>query len=124
MRRCLMGFTFWVLAFLFIGRAATVFGAECTYTLSPTSRIHPWTSEATNFTVIAEPGCDWTVSTTNDWLLIKLTTNGTGIDIVRYTVVLNEIPLPRTGYLTVNGVSFEVMQEAAPCTYTLLPPNR
>lgn len=123
MRTRRIGVTIWVLAAL-LAAAARGFTSDCTYTLSPTSRVHPYTSEATNFTVIAELGCDWTVSSTNDWLLIKLTTNGTGTDIVRYTVVLNEVPLPRSGFITVNGQPFEVFQEAAPCTYTLLPTNR
>ena len=58
----------------------------CTYSLDPTSRIHDWPAEFATFNVIAPDGCDWTVDNLNDWMAIKLYTNGTGTGMVRYSV--------------------------------------
>jgi hypothetical protein len=99
-------------------------GYPCTYTLTPESRVHGPASEATILNVTAPEGCAWYVVNTNDWMIIKLYTNGVGSDIVRYTVFANPHPTPRSGVLTIGGQPFTVYQVAAPCVYGLLETNR
>src|SRR5438105_316071 len=93
----------------------------CTYSLDPSNRVHDWPAEFATFNVIAPDGCDWTVDNLNDWMAIKLYTNGTGAGIVRYSVFVNPDPIERTGFFTVNGQTFTVTQLAAPCGYSILP---
>lgn len=99
-------------------------GVSCVYALDPTNRVHPSTSEAALISVTTLSGCAWTVLNTNDWILIKLTTNGTGSGTVRYTVLANPNPSDRSGWITIGGELFSVSQLAAPCSYTLLPTDR
>src|SRR6185436_1986380 len=96
----------------------------CTFQLSPTGRTHDYNPVGTTFDVITFANCPWIVINTNDWILIKLYTNGVGSDIVRYTLLPNEDPRPRSGNINVGGENFLVVQTAAPCTYALLPTNR
>jgi hypothetical protein len=98
--------------------------APCTFTLDPVSQGHPYTSEFFVFNVYSPDGCDWTVVNTNDWMIIKLTTNGTGNGIVRYTVFDNPSITPRDAYLSVQGLPFHVLQAGAPCSYSITPTNR
>lgn len=99
-------------------------GYACTYALSPQSRAHNPVSESAIVNVTAPAGCAWYVVNTNDWMIIKLYTNGVGSDIVRYTVFPNPYPRARSGALTIGGETFTVNQAAAPCVYSLLQANQ
>ena len=99
-------------------------GYPCSYSLTPESRIHSAAAEAAILNVTAPGGCAWYVVNTNDWLIIKLYTNGVGNDIVRYTVFANPQPVQRSGVLTIGGQPFTVYQVGAPCVYGLLEPSR
>lgn len=96
----------------------------CTFSLSPTSRVHSAVSEFNIVNVAAPEGCDWTIDNRNDWILIKLTTNGTGSGIARYTVFANDRPVARSGIITIAGQPFTVEQLPAACNFTLLQTSR
>ncbi|MFM1767653.1 MAG: hypothetical protein RJA22_182 [Verrucomicrobiota bacterium] len=98
--------------------------APCTFSLSPTTRVHTAASEFNIVDVSGPAGCDWTIDNLNDWILIKLTTNGTGDGIARYTVLANDRPVARSGIITVAGLPFTVQQLAAPCGMSLLSTGR
>ena len=99
-------------------------GAQCTVALDPTNRVHTYLSEAALVSMTTQSGCDWSVVNTNDWILIKSATNGTGSETVRYTVLANPNPSGRSAVFTIGGQPFLVSQEAAPCSYSLLPTDR
>lgn len=92
----------------------------CSFALSPTSRVHNAISEFTTVDVSGPAGCDWTIDNRNDWILIKLTTNGTGDGLARYTVLANDRPVLRSGIITIAGLPFTVQQLPAPCSLSLL----
>lgn len=96
----------------------------CTFSLSPNSRTHPSISEFNIVDVFAPEGCDWTIDNRNEWILIKLTTNGTGTGIARYTIHANDRPVARSGIITIAGLPFTVNQLPAPCTFSLLQTSR
>src|ERR1043166_5875577 len=95
----------------------------CTYSIDPTSRVHDYTAQGDTVNVTAPAGCDWVIINTNDWMDIKLYTNGTGNGIARYIVFDNEQPYDRSGVITIAGLPFTVTQLAGPCAYSILPTN-
>ena len=67
--------------------------------------------------------CTWTASTNTAWLAITSATTGQGSDTLAYRVNANGEPVQRRGILEVNNTQVTVLQEAAPCRYTVSPAN-
>ena len=87
----------------------------CTYALSTPSGTFGTSGGSGSFTVTTPGACDWTPSTTNEW--IHLTTGtGPGTGPVNYTVDVNT-NATRSGTITVLDQTYTVTQ--AGCTYAL-----
>jgi uncharacterized membrane protein YqjE len=96
-------------------------GVGCAIDLTPATRNHGHGSASNSITVDIAPGCAWEVVNTNDWITIVGSTNGTGSNAVGYLVAANPTGLARSGYVVVNEGTVLISQNAAPCTYSLLP---
>ena len=85
--------------------------AACTYSLSHTS-INRSQNSANNLTVqvSATPGCTWTAVSNASWIIIQEIDDGVGDGEVRYRVMANNGP-PRTGTMTIAGITFTVNQD-------------
>ena len=93
------------------GQVCTVTQPACSYSLSASSA--SLGSAATNgsFTVTANIGCSWTVSSSDGWLTITAGASGSGNGTVVYAVTANASNcLARTGTLTIAGQTFAVTQ--------------
>lgn len=100
--------------------APAAYGA-CTYSLSTTSRSHGNGTTNNSVTVHAGTGCAWTVANVPSWITIQSGTNGTGTNVVNYTVAANVSSLARTGVVTIASLPFTVEQDGAPCNYNISP---
>jgi outer membrane biosynthesis protein TonB len=67
--------------------------------------------------------CTWTASSNAGWLAITSATTGQGSETLTYRVSANSEPVQRRGILEVNSTQVTVVQDAAPCRYTVSPAN-
>lgn len=98
--------------------------AACTYSLSPSARNHGHGSATNSITVNAGLDCQWDVTNTNGWITVLSATSGTSTGAVTYAVSANTIPTARTGVVAIAGQLFTVVQDPAPCNFTLVPTQR
>ncbi len=71
--------------------------------------------------VTAQPECAWTVSTQANWISDLSPASGQGNGTVAFRAAANPAPSMREGEIVVNESHVRVMQEAAPCSFTLTP---
>ena len=96
--------------------------AQCTFTLSPTSASFTSSSNDSVVQVTASaPTCAWTATSQTSWITISFGFSGTGNGSVGFTVLQNSAFTQRSGSLKIAGVTFNVTQAGAPCTYTFSP---
>jgi uncharacterized protein (TIGR03437 family) len=95
--------------------------APCTTSLSPaTASVVAGGGTGTVRVSVTPTGCTWTATSANT--LITVTSGGTGTNSgsVSYTVAANT-GSQRSGAIRVNDQSFNIVQDAAPCSYTAIP---
>src|SRR6267143_580345 len=63
--------------------------AACTYSISPTNRVHGSGATTNSVSLTTASGCAWTVVNTNSWITILSPTNGLGSGSVSYAVDAN-----------------------------------
>ena len=71
--------------------------------------------------VTAQPECAWTVSTQASWLSQFSPASGQGNGTVAFRAEPNPAPSTREAEIVVNDSQLRVMQEAAPCRFSLAP---
>ena len=99
-------------------------GVPCTYSISPTSRVHGYGAASNTVSVTTSSGCTWTVINTNGWITITSATSGAGDGTVSYTVAANPTMNDRTGVVLIGGESVTLTQRGIPCTYSISPNDR
>jgi uncharacterized repeat protein (TIGR01451 family) len=98
--------------------------APCSFAIEPTGRLFSEAGSESTFTLTTTSGCEWSPSTTDDWVFITSEESGTGPGVVSYGVRDNTTGSPRQGSITVGGVSFIIVQDGgtlADCIYVLNP---
>src|SRR5437879_10727011 len=98
--------------------------AACTYSISPTNRVHGYGATTNSVSVTTISGCAWTVANTNNWITILSPTNGLGPGSVSYAVDANLSVNWRTGVVMVADQFLTLTQQPAACTYSISPTNR
>jgi len=99
-----------------------VSSTPCTYSLSASSQSVSASSATGSVNLLAGTGCAWAATANVPWLSITAGASGTGNGTVQFSVAANNDTTPRTGTLTVGGLTFTVTQAAAPpptCSITL-----
>src|SRR4029079_12402142 len=99
-----------------------VSSTPCTYSLSARSQSVSASSATGSVNLLAGTGCAWAATANVPWLSITAGASGTGNGTVQFSVAANSDTTPRTGTLTVGGLTFTVTQAAAPpptCSITL-----
>ncbi|MBS1807707.1 MAG: choice-of-anchor D domain-containing protein [Acidobacteria bacterium] len=76
---------------------------ECNYTLSADQEPFGNLLSFGNVTIQASSGCSWTASTDSPWLNLISGANGTGTQVLSYSVDGNTSSSLRVGYITVVG---------------------
>src|SRR5436309_8968152 len=98
--------------------------AACTYSISPTNRVHGYGATTNSVSVTTISGCAWTVANTNNWITILSPTNGLGPGSVSYAVDANLSVNWRTGVVMIADQFLTLSQQPTPCTYSISPTNR
>jgi Putative binding domain, N-terminal/Viral BACON domain len=94
--------------------------AGCSYSLDHTFQFFSAAGgNPAPIVITATPGCTWTATSNDPWLINVTPGGGTGNGTVNYFIAANPNGTLRTGTLTVAGQIFTVNQQAAPCSYSL-----
>ena len=67
--------------------------------------------------------CTWTAAAKVAWIAITSPASGQGSGSLGYRVGRNPDPTSRRGVLQINNTDVAVVQDAAPCTYSVSPAN-
>src|SRR5438094_8775765 len=98
--------------------------AACTYSISPTNRVHGYGATTNSVSVATASGCVWTVLNTNSWITILSPTNGLSSSSVSYAVNANLSVNWRTGVVIIADQFLTLSQQPTPCAYSISPTNR
>ena len=93
-------------ASLIITQAATT----CTYIITPTNLTRTAAGGTGTVSVTTGAGCVWNVATTNAWITLTSSTNGSGNGSFGYSVPANWFATARTGSIVVAGQTLPVTQ--------------
>jgi uncharacterized protein (TIGR03437 family) len=96
----------------------------CSYTLAPTSQNVAAGGGTGSLNVTAASGCNWTATSSADWLMITSGASGSGNGTVGFSATANPTAAQRSGTLTIAGQTFTVTQAGQPCTYTIAPTSQ
>ena len=99
-------------------------GVPCMFSIAPTGKLFAQTGSESSFMVTTGDGCNWTVSTTDDWIFITSEGSAIGSGLVTYGVTNNFTGVPRQGTITAAGHTFTVVQDGGTlgdCVYVLNP---
>ncbi|MEW6209322.1 MAG: BACON domain-containing carbohydrate-binding protein [Acidobacteriota bacterium] len=95
----------------------------CIYSLSAPDVAIGGLGGSSSVDVIAPTGCAWTAVSNVPWVTITSGSSGSGNGTVNFTVGVNPDATPRSGTLTIAGITFTVNQAANPagCSFMIAP---
>jgi len=67
--------------------------------------------------------CTWSAATTSDWINLTAAKNGQGDGSIAYRITANPNPAQRRATIDVNNTQVLLLQDAAPCRFTVAPLN-
>lgn len=94
--------------------------SACRFDVSPGSRNVSASGGNGDFDVSTSGGCSWTASSNASWLRITSGASGTGSGRVSFAADPNGAT-PRSGTLSIAGVTVTVVQAASSCSFTVSP---
>jgi hypothetical protein len=98
-----------------VTQAAAPIAVSCSYSLDPVEQSAAALGGTFDVDVATSPTCDWTASSSDDWIELTGATSGTGSATVGYQVLPLPVGTPsRTGTITISGETLTVSQEVAP----------
>jgi uncharacterized repeat protein (TIGR01451 family) len=89
--------------------------------ISPTSASFASDGGDESVSVTITVGCGWTATSNAPWITVPNGSGGTGSGTLNYSVAVNPTGSPRTGTITVAGLTFTVNQSNQPCSYSIMP---
>jgi hypothetical protein len=92
---------------------------SCSYSINPTSQNFNPGGGSSSLNVTAPSGCGWTATSNDSFITISSGSMGSGNGVVNYSVSPNTTASPRTGTMTIAGLTFTVNQ--TPCSYSINP---
>jgi len=95
--------------------------AKCSVTVATEAAPFPATGGNGAITISAARECSWSAVPQGDWIALAQPANGRGDATLGYTVQPNPAGTPRKGAIDVSGHAVEVMQQAAPCRFSVGP---
>lgn len=99
-------------------------GAACTFSIEPTGKLFNEAGNESSFSVTTAAGCNWTVSSPDNWIFITSEESAAGPGTVTYGVRDNNTSVPRQGTITAAGLTFTIVQDGGTlgdCVYVLNP---
>jgi Zn-dependent metalloprotease len=100
-------------------------GGTCSFSINPTSASFAAAGGSASVTVTTTAGCNWTAVSNNSFITITSGASGSGNGTVNYSVAANVSSLPRSGSMTIAGLTFSVSQAGTGggCTNTIVNPG-
>jgi hypothetical protein len=98
-------------------------GTVCTFVLRSTEGSVPAAGGGGSVGVVAPAACAWGASSDSPLWLTIASAGSAGSADVQFLAQPNAAATKRTATLTIAGLSYDVTQAAAPCSYTLNPTN-
>jgi hypothetical protein len=95
--------------------------SPCAYAFLPTQRLHGAEAGTGTVSVLTMAECSWTVGNTNPWITILSVTNGSGFQILSYSVAASLSAVDRIGVVTIGGQPFTITQLGSPCSAVVAP---
>ena len=83
----------------------------------------PSSGGAGTLSVSTTRDCTWAATSNSSWIVLGTPTTGQGSASITYAVSPNADSAQRTGTVAVNDSNLTVVQEPAPCRYSLTPAN-
>jgi hypothetical protein len=94
----------------------------CAYAISATGQTFTSVAGSGSVAVTAGAGCAWTATSSSPtWLTVTSGASGSGGGTVSLSAAANPGSSSRTGTLSVAGLTFTVLQTAAPCAFVVSP---
>ena len=93
-------------------------GTSCSFTLDAASGAAPAAGGTGSVRVFAPGACAWTASSNAAWLSI-VSSGASGTSEVQFAAAANGSAAPRSGTLTIAGLTYTVNQAGAPCSYSI-----
>jgi hypothetical protein len=95
--------------------------STCAASINPTSRSISAQGGTGSITVSMPPGCSWTATSNASWIRITSGASGSGNGGVSYSVASNTSTSPRSGTISVAGLTFTIDQSGASstCSYSI-----
>jgi len=97
--------------------------SPCTYTLNPTIATVGATGGNFAAVVTAPSGCSWTAASAVSWMAVVSGASGSGSGALLYSVAPNTSSAPRSGSLSIAGVTLPVTEAGLPATVAPLTPS-
>ncbi|HEU4387811.1 MAG TPA: BACON domain-containing carbohydrate-binding protein, partial [Blastocatellia bacterium] len=82
----------------------------CGFSISPTSKAFTSKGGTGTVAVAANSTCSWTAVSNVGWITVTGGLKGTGNGTVSYSVAINSSGVPRTGTMTIAGLTFTVSE--------------
>ncbi|MDB6032480.1 MAG: hypothetical protein JWM16_2818, partial [Verrucomicrobiales bacterium] len=97
--------------------------ADCTYSISPTNKVHGKGASSGTITVTlsSAEGCEWDAYSSNSWLKITSVSSGVSGGTVKYDIDSNPDTTLRRGSLNIAGETYYVLQWGSSCEYIIAP---
>jgi len=95
----------------------------CNYSISPASGYFTESGGDGSISLTAAKECVWTAAANDNWISLTSSSNGSGPDTVTFHVSQNATGRPRSGTLTIAGLTFTLIQDAGlgDCVYVVTP---
>jgi pseudomonalisin len=97
--------------------------SSCSYSINPTSATATAAGGIFSAAVSATSSCPWSASSTVNWISILNGASGNGSGTLMYSVQPNSSTVPRSGSLSIAGLSLGVTQSGAAVTAPPLSPS-
>jgi Subtilase family len=94
---------------------------SCDFSLTSSSAQFPYNGGAGSFGVNSGGTCSWTPVSDSPWITITSPGTFSGSGPVGYSVAPNPTLAARTGRVLAGGQTFQVIQDAAPVNFSMLP---
>ncbi len=103
------------------GQALTVTqgGIDCTYSLSASNVSLGSEGGSSSVDVTSPDGCEWSASSSENWITIGPGASGSGNGTVSVAVAANPSIQSRSGSIMVGGEAFSIAQDGLTCSFSL-----
>lgn len=91
--------------------------------ISPTNQSFPASGGNGSVSLTFPAGCSWSAVSNDSWITVTSGGSGTGNGTIFYSVAVNNTGSPRSGTITIAGLTFTVNQSNLNCTFSILPTN-